>query len=276
MTLTDIEIGVLGGGSMGQEIISFLTNRKIKNANLVSIFDKDQNRLDNLSKILPANIFITNSIDKFLSVGKIRLVVESASAEAVKQYGSLILNSNKNLVVMSSGVFNDINFLNSLENIAEKKSLQLLIPSGAVGGIDSIKAIKDQIKKISITTTKSPKSLMGALGFKEYENVVFKKEQIIFKGNSQQAIKLFPANVNVSSTLSLVGIGPQKTDVTIICDPNINENKHEICVEGAFGQLNFSMNLHPSKKNPKTSSLAIFSVIEKIRTFCNPHISIGT
>ena len=114
------------------------------------------------------------------------------------------------------------------------------------------------------------------LGVQNFENTVFDKAKVIFNGTAQDAIEMFPANVNVSTTLSLAAIGTKKTQVKIICDPKSKENKHEICIIGPFGKLNFSMNLKPNERNPKTSSLAIYSVIQTIQQFCNPNISLGT
>ena len=269
-------LGIIGCGSMGEEISTFINSGKIQNAELSCVFDQDATRLQQFSKKISKKILLTSSIEEFLSIEKINLVVECASPAAVTKYGELILKSNKNFLAMSSGAFNDPKLLKFLEKIAKQKSLKILIPSGAIGGIDAIKSIQNQIEKVSITTTKHPRSLAGAPGFQNFENTVFDKAKVIFNGTAQDAIEMFPANVNVSTTLSLAAIGTKKTQVKIICDPKSKENKHEICIIGPFGKLNFSMNLKPNERNPKTSSLAIYSVIQTIQQFCNPNISLGT
>ena len=100
-------LGILGCGSMGEEICAFLNSGKIKNAELLCVFDQDENRLKQFSKNISKNILLTSSIDEFLAIKKINLVVECASPLAVKKYGKLILKSNKNFLAMSSGAFND-------------------------------------------------------------------------------------------------------------------------------------------------------------------------
>ena len=40
--------------------------------------------------------------------------------------------------------------------------------------------------------------------------------------------KLFPKNLNVAVTLSLFGLGPDKTNVTVIADPDVKMNCHKI------------------------------------------------
>ena len=269
-------LGIIGCGSMGEEICTFLNSGKIQNAELLCVFDQDENKLQQFSKNISKKILLTSSINEFLAIKKINLVVECASPVAVKKYGELILKSNKNFLAMSSGAFNDPKLFKSLSEIAKQKLLKILIPSGAIGGIDAIKSIQNQIEKVSITTTKHPRSLIGAPGFKPFENQLFNKTKVIFNGTAQDAIEMFPANVNVSTTLSLASIGTKKNQVKIICDPKTKRNKHEVCIVGPFGKLNFSMDLEPNERNPKTSSLAIYSVIQTIQQFCNPNISLGT
>ena len=111
-------LGIIGCGSMGEEICTFVNSGKIKNAQLVCVFDQDEVRLQKFSEKFSENIIATNSIDEFLAIEKINLVVECASPLAVKKYGELILKSNKSFLAMSSGAFNDLNLLRSLENIA--------------------------------------------------------------------------------------------------------------------------------------------------------------
>ena len=61
--------------------------------------------------------------------------------------------------------------------------------------------------------------------------------KIIFEGTAREAIEGFPANVNVSITLSFAGIGIDKTRVQIVADPDCTKTRHEIIAEGAFGSL---------------------------------------
>jgi aspartate dehydrogenase len=131
---------------------------------------------------------------------------------------------------------------------------------------------------VTITTTKSPKALAGAPFF---ETARFKAESIsrkklIYEGTAGDAVKKFPANVNVAAALSLAGLGMDATKVKIIADPSVSVNQHEITAKGKFGEINIVVRNAPSPNNPKTSYLAILSAIECIRSICNENIRIGT
>ncbi|MEM2518268.1 MAG: aspartate dehydrogenase domain-containing protein, partial [Candidatus Bathyarchaeia archaeon] len=80
----------------------------------------------------------------------------------------------------------------------------------------------------------------------------------------------FPANVNVAATLSLAGIGAEKTVVRVVADPTISRNIHEIEVKGDFGELRVHVENVPSAENPKTSFLAALSAIATLKRLTEP------
>jgi aspartate dehydrogenase len=100
-------------------------------------------------------------------------------------------------------------------------------------------------------------------------------ETVVFDGSAREAVQAFPANVNVAATLSIAGIGPDKTKVKVIIDPFINSNMHEIIVEGDFGRFRVISENLPSPRNPKTSYITALSVIVMIKKIVEP-IHIGT
>src|SRR5207249_4625865 len=87
------------------------------------------------------------------------------------------------------------------------------------------------------------------------------KATTIYEGSAQEAVTLFPANINVAAILSLAGIGGKKTSVKIIADPSTDKNIHEIQAEGKFGRFSIKVANVSSPSNPKTSRLAILSAI---------------
>ena len=118
-----------------------------------------------------------------------------------------------------------------------------------------------------MTTTKPPKALEGApyiVKNKINLNTITTKT-IIFEGSALEAVDAFPANINVAASLSIAGIGAEKTKVKIVADPNTGKNMHEIVVEGVFGKLTTSTENLPSPNNPKTSYLAVLSAISMVK-----------
>jgi aspartate dehydrogenase len=143
--------------------------------------------------------------------------------------------------------------------------------------LDGIKSARDEIERVMIRTIKPPKSLEGAPFFKKrhIELSKIRKPTIIYEGSAEEAARLFPSNINVAASLSLAGIGPRRTKVQIIADPNIKCNVHEITAEGRFGVLKTRAENVPSPDNPKTSYLAALSAIATLKKITEP-IQVGT
>ena len=158
----------------------------------------------------------------------------------------------------------------------QKLTARLFIPSGAICGIDGVKAANiEKITSATITSTKNPKGFEGA-PYIVKNNINLgniKKKTVIFEGNAEEAVKAFPQNVNVSATLSMAGIGPKKTKVKVIADPEAKTNMHEIEVAGTFGKLYTRTENVVSPLNPKTSHMAVLSACATLKRLTG-HIKI--
>ena len=135
---------------------------------------------------------------------------------------------------------------------------------------------RKSLESVTIVSTKKPEALSGAPGFADWEDRQIDEPTVIFEGQAIDAVDLFPANVNVAATISLAGIGPQKTMVKVVADPNSPGNVHEVEASGAFGQLSFKFVNKPHSTNPKTSYLAVLAAIEALRSYCEAGPRIGT
>ena len=270
------KIALLGCGAIGTQIAMAIDSGKIP-AELTQIYDKSKDASQKLiSKLNNKPIIVENS--HLLSTGPVDLVVETASQQAVKDVALSVLQNKKDLMIMSVGALLDASVFEVLSDACKEFSKTIYLPSGAIGGLDAIKSVKDELESVSLTTTKNPTSLKGAKFFETSDINLdeIKQSTTIFEGTADDAVKLFPANINVAALLSMVGLGNQKTKVKIIADPATDKNTHQIEAIGKFGKMNFSIQNVPDETNPKTSRLAILSSIETLRKYCSKGISIGT
>jgi aspartate dehydrogenase len=76
----------------------------------------------------------------------------------------------------------------------------------------------------------------------------------------------------VAITTALAEIGPEDTQVTLVADPTVTENRHEITVVGDLGRLNVSISSRPLPGNPKTSTMAALNLVRCIKNRVTPLI----
>ena len=255
-----MNLGIIGCGAIGSDVA--IAADKMKKIDKIYLYDIDKKKEEILSKIIEKSE--TKNIINFLE--DVDIVFEAASQKAVEKYAEKILKNGKDLIIMSIGcLYNEI-FKNRLEKIAEKNHCKIYIPSGAVCGIDGVlSASIDIIDEVTLVTTKAPKSLG-----KHYD-----KRTIVFKGNAIDAVKKFPENINVAASLSIAGVGFDRTKVEIVADPVATRNSHKILAHGKFGRLRAEVENMPNPNNPKSSYMASLSAVATLKKILNP-IQIGS
>jgi len=271
-----LSIGVFGCGSIGRELAYQISQSSNQFATISGLCDRSVHKSESLNSDLQLNSVVSESLEAMITHGNVDIIVECASIAAVREKALTILENGKDIMIMSSGALTDEELLNAITKTATTHHCRLIVPSGAIGGIDAIKAVKDQLSTITLTTTKPPQGLKGAPGFKEWENKEMTEPILLYSGSAKDAVKLFPSNTNVGTTLSLAGIGSDKTTVKVIADPSALVNKHEIQASGKFGSIKLEFLLEPSERNPKTSSLAILSAVEALRSAYASTLELGT
>jgi aspartate dehydrogenase len=151
-----------------------------------------------------------------------------------------------------------------LENIARQNNSRIYAPSGAIVGLDGIKAASiGKIREVSLVTRKPPKSL----------GISADKETILYEGEARDAVRKFPMNINVAAALSIAC--NKEVNVKIIADPNVDRNSHYVHVVGDFGEIKTITQNMRCAINPKTSVLAAYSAIKLLKSL-NENLRIGT
>jgi aspartate dehydrogenase len=191
------------------------------------------------------------------------LIVEAAGGHVVADLAQQTFKAGKDLIVISVGGVLDHP---GLLDLARTSGCHLILPSGAIAGLDGVKAAcAGQVAYVRLTSRKPPRALEGAPFMVENQISLegLSEPKLLFKGPAREAVRGFPDNLNVSAALSFAGIGPDRTEVTITADPDIERNCHDIEVKGEFGLLRVHIENIPDE-NPKTGRLTALSIIRAI------------
>lgn len=268
-----LKIGIVGCGAIGASLAKAVVSDFSDKAELSSLYDIQIEKAHNLANKFNKKL-VALSLEDLIS--KVDLVIEATKSDVAFEIAKKAISESRDIMVMSVGGL--IENYKELNCQAQEKGVRVYLPSGAICGIDGLKAANcGKITKVILTTKKPPKAFLGVsyiIG-KNIRLDNIKEDTVIFEGSALQAVKAFPQNINVAATLSLAGIGPEATIVRIVASPCIDRNTHEIEIEGDAGRIiTCSQNvIHPD--NPKTSYLAVLSAIATLKQILEP-IKIGT
>jgi aspartate dehydrogenase len=202
------------------------------------------------------------------------LALECAPAAILGDICLPMLNAGKQVMVLSASALLP---RPDLVDVARAKGGQIIVPTGALLGLDAVSAAAEgKIETVQMITRKPPNGLAGAPYLIENNISVegLASALCVFKGTARAAAAAFPANVNVVAALSLAGIGPDRTVIEIWADPGVSRNCHEIRVESDSARFTMSIENVPSE-NPKTGRITALSVIAALRKLTTP-LRIGT
>ena len=258
-----VNICVIGCGAIGTTIARAV--EPMPEINIVYLTDRSKECATRLQEKMTKVRYVPDIVP---ILNDIKLVVEAASQDAARYYVPLALSAGVDVLIMSVGIFQDEEFQKDAFKLAKRKSAKIYMPSGAIGGIDALGAASlEQIDEVTLTTTKPP-SAFGPNPYLESKGIVaseLRERTELFYGTAREAVKHFPQNINVAATISLAGIGFEKTRIRIMCDPQVQTNEHHLKAKGKFGELDVVTRNVPSPRNPKTSYLAALSAISAIK-----------
>lgn len=202
------------------------------------------------------------------------IAVECAPAAMLEQVCRPMLLAGKPVMVLSAGALLPRPDLIAL---AKQHGGRILVPTGALLGLDAVAAAAEgTIHSVRMTTRKPPAGLSGAPYLLAHAISVegLSEAKRVFSGSAREAAAGFPANVNVAAALALAGIGPDRTMIDIWADPGVNRNCHTIEVDADSARFTLSIENIPSE-NPKTGRIVALSVLADLRRLAAP-LRVGT
>jgi aspartate dehydrogenase len=267
---TDLRVAVAGLGPIGMRVVEEL-DRGIDGLKLTAVAvqnpHKHRERLAKLAR--PPAILPIEALAEAADI-----VVECAPSQLVRAIVAPFVSSGKTAIVLSAGALLDND---DLIELAKQNGGQIVVPTGALIGLDAVTAAAvGEIQSVRMVTRKPVRGLAGAPYIVEH-NIDIEKitEPLkIFDGTAREAAKGFPANLNVAVALSLAGIGPDRTRLEIWADPALTRNMHRVEVESDSARFSMAIENIPSE-NPKTGLITALSVIALLRKQRAP-LRVGT
>lgn len=254
------KVALLGYGAIGQEIIKACRGQPF-GPQIHTVVVRPAACLET-ARILGTDIQVCSELPPDTN-----LLLECAGHEAVRTVVLDALRSGVETAIVSSGALSDPKLALDLEQAAIEGRTRLHILSGALGGIDALSAAQRAgLDSVVYVGRKPPHAWKGTDAERLVNLTALHEPATFFTGSARLAAAAFPKNANVAATVSLAGIGFDRTQVRLVADPGITDNMHEFHAKGAFGEVQVRLSIKPLVHNPKTSALTVWSVVRFLQS----------
>src|ERR1700722_5111730 len=256
------QIGVIGYGAIGRDLCDRLGREGHRVVLLLRAGSPSR-------ESVPLGMPVVDTVEALIAL-RPQLVVEAAGQAVLDRMAEPILRAGIPLIAASTGGPGDPRLFSRLEAAAREAETRLILPAGALGGLDYLAALRDvSDATIRYTSRKPPAAWQAELAIAGQDPARLKSEIVLFEGAPARAAQLYPRNLNAGLTVALA-VAPALVIVRVIADPAVSLNTHEIEAESALGMAFMRFANRPSPDNPKTSALTAASLAATVRRLLEP------
>lgn len=264
-----LKVAIAGLGAIGLKVARALDEGRLPGQSLTAVSARDVEKARRTLAGFKSAVAVVG-LDELPD--RADVVVECIPAAHFRMIAEATVAAGKIFMPLSVGQM--LGNMHLVER-AKETGARIFVPTGALVGLDAVRAAAEgTVHSVSIITRKPPGGLKGAplLVEKGLSMDDVKAPLQVFAGSAREAIKGFPANVNVAVALSLAGIGPDRTRVEIWADPSVTRNTHTIEVKSEVSDFTIQIAGVPTEENPATGKLTPFSVIAALRRLTAPMV----
>lgn len=266
-----VRVAIAGVGSIGWKVITAL-DAGIEGLSLTAVSGRDPEATTQRVAALRSRPPV-RPLAELAELADV--VVECLPPAAFRDVAWPALDSGRVLVTASVGALMDNG---DLVDLARRKSGRIMVPSGAVVGLDGLRAGAEAgLETVRLVTRKPPRAFGAevAVDGKTVATDSIRAPVCLFTGNAREAIARFPANVNVAAAISLAGLGPDRTSVEIWADPGVERNQHRLIARSVCNEMETQVINLPDPDNPRTSGITAYSIVAVLKRLVDP-VSVGT
>jgi aspartate dehydrogenase len=269
-------LGIVGFGNIGRALVDVLAGAVEGPLDRLTLLVRPRQTAEAVAESARVRGRLAGEIDCVADVGALvaarpDLLVECAGHGAVREAALPALAGGIETVVASVGALADAALHGALVEAARTGGARLVLPAGAIGGIDLLRAVGTAgIEAVTYVGRKPPAAWRGtpAEGVLDLGSVA--APTTFFAGDARAAAKAYPKNANVAATLALAGVGFERTRVELIADPGAVGNLHAFEVRSAAARFEVRIEGRASPDNPKTSLATVHSLAREVLNRIGP------
>jgi predicted dinucleotide-utilizing enzyme len=171
------------------------------------------------------------------------LIVEAAHPQVSRDHGERFLRSADYLVSSVTALADDA-LRERMLAIANAQGRRLLVPHGALVGLDAFHEQRERWAEVTITFRKHPRNLDFAES--GIDPAVVAGPTVLYDGPARGIASLFPRNINTMITCALATVGLDRCRAVLIADPALDKAYAQVEAVGRDGSRIATFNEQPA------------------------------
>ena len=255
---------VAGFGNVGGQIVNAVQADRSGELEIAAIATRDHSKARAKARKLRLDVPIITATE---ASDHADIVVEASTYEGFRNIVEPALLAGKYVIAISVGAL-AVNL--DLIDLAERNGATLQIAGGTLPGLDILRAAREgAIEEVRLVSSILPRSLIHEdyIATNGIDLARAETEPVhVFTGSAREAAGHFPRHFNVAVSLSLAGIGLDRTKIQIHADGRLPGARHSIIVKADAVELEMTSQNFPSPENNRTSRIVAPSILAALRT----------
>ncbi|MDU8945555.1 aspartate dehydrogenase [Rhodophyticola sp. MJ-SS7] len=260
-----MHLGIIGYGNITETLLGLLEAEPVEALTVLVRPGREARARSALAASAAAPFVTVVDTPDALADARPDIVAECAGQGAVADLVPPLLDAGLPVIVASVGALADDALAARLNAAAHAGGTRIILPAGAVGGVDLLAALAPAGGlSVSYRGTKPPAAWKGTAAEAFLDLSALTEPAVFFRGNAREAAQTYRKNANVAATLALAGPGFAATSVELVADPAARANIHHYVVTSALGRFAVEIENAPSPGNAKTSVATVYSILREI------------
>ena len=252
-----------GFGNVGGQIAEAVIADPTDTLEIAAIAARDLQKAQDKASAFGLNVPIISAAEASKHAD---IIVECATYDSFRDVVEPALIDGCHVIAVSVGAL--AQHLDLID-LADQHGATLQISSGTLPGLDILRAAREgNIRSVKLESQILPRSFAHEAYIAEQGIDLERAESepvFVFSGTAREAARHFPRHFNVAVSLSLAGIGLDRTQVEIHAYGKLTGARHTIKIESDVVKLEMTSQNFPSPQNNRTSRVVAPSIIAALR-----------
>ncbi len=232
-----MRIGIIGYGFIGRHLYQRLMEGGEPGHAVAFVWNRSPGKMGNV----PLGLILRDLNE--CAQKRPDLIIEVAHPAVTRQHGEAFLRIADYFVTSVTALADDA-LRGRLVDTARNNRRRLLVPHGALVGLDALNEQRERWARVTITFRKHPRNL--DFSDSGIDASALRGPTVLYDGPARGIAPLFPRNINTMITCAIATVGLDRCRAVLIADPGVDKAYAEVEALGHDGSRIATFNEQPA------------------------------